>query len=57
MVRDASGVLNDTMLATSGDDCVGLACRYGWDFSECINNGTCAYGLINHYQVTAVLML
>uniref|UniRef100_A0A3P8X5P4 Solute carrier family 12 member 3 n=1 Tax=Cynoglossus semilaevis TaxID=244447 RepID=A0A3P8X5P4_CYNSE len=55
VVRDASGALNDTMLSTSGDDCVGLACRYGWDFSECINNGTCAYGLINHYQTMSMV--
>ncbi|KAK7892033.1 hypothetical protein WMY93_023996 [Mugilogobius chulae] len=41
VVRDASGVLNDT-LAPSSD--------YGWDFSECIQNGTCTYGIMNYYQ-------
>ncbi|XP_074487603.1 solute carrier family 12 member 3 [Sebastes fasciatus] len=50
-VRDASGLLNDTLSASSsGEDCVGLACQYGWDFTECINNNTCTYGISNYYQ-------
>lgn len=54
MVRDASGMLNDTQSSSSSDeDCLGLACRHGWDFSECIKNDTCAYGIINYYQVNA----
>lgn len=52
-VRDASGLLNDTLSASSsGEDCVGLACQYGWDFTECINNNTCTYGISNYYQVS-----
>uniref|UniRef100_A0A8D3DXL9 Solute carrier family 12 member 3 n=1 Tax=Scophthalmus maximus TaxID=52904 RepID=A0A8D3DXL9_SCOMX len=51
VVRDASGMLNDTQSSSSSDeDCLGLACRHGWDFSECIKNDTCAYGIINYYQ-------
>uniref|UniRef100_A0A7N9AVD8 Solute carrier family 12 member 3 n=1 Tax=Mastacembelus armatus TaxID=205130 RepID=A0A7N9AVD8_9TELE len=32
------------------EGCIGTACQYGWDFSECIKNGTCAYGISNYYQ-------
>ncbi|MBN3311029.1 S12A3 protein, partial [Amia calva] len=49
VIRDASGSINDT-LQTTGKDCVGLGCNYGWDFSECTNNGTCPYGISNYYQ-------
>uniref|UniRef100_A0A3B4Y2B6 Solute carrier family 12 member 3 n=1 Tax=Seriola lalandi dorsalis TaxID=1841481 RepID=A0A3B4Y2B6_SERLL len=52
VVRDASGMLNDTMSSsTSSEDCVGLACQHGWDFSNCIKNSTCTYGISNYYQV------
>ncbi|XP_041795788.1 solute carrier family 12 member 3 [Chelmon rostratus] len=51
VVRDASGLLNDTLSpSSSSQDCVGLACQYGWDFTECINNNTCTYGISNYYQ-------
>ncbi|XP_068595141.1 solute carrier family 12 member 3 [Brachionichthys hirsutus] len=51
VVRDASGLLNDTLSPSSSmEDCVGLACQYGWDFTECINNNTCIYGISNYYQ-------
>ncbi|TKS72958.1 Solute carrier family 12 member 3 [Collichthys lucidus] len=51
VVRDASGLLNDTVSASSSSEgCVGLACQYGWDFTECINNNTCTYGISNYYQ-------
>lgn len=53
VVRDASGSLNDTLSpSTPMDSCVGLACQYGWDFTECINNKTCTYGISNYYQVS-----
>ena len=52
MVRDASGVLNDTVTLGSGT-CEGLACGYGWNFTECAHQGSCRYGLINYYQVHA----
>uniref|UniRef100_A0A3P9N1F5 Solute carrier family 12 member 3 n=1 Tax=Poecilia reticulata TaxID=8081 RepID=A0A3P9N1F5_POERE len=51
VVRDASGSLNDTLSpSTPLDACVGLSCQYGWDFTECINNKTCTYGISNYYQ-------
>uniref|UniRef100_A0A7N5ZWD1 Solute carrier family 12 member 3 n=1 Tax=Anabas testudineus TaxID=64144 RepID=A0A7N5ZWD1_ANATE len=51
VVRDASGNINDTLSsASSMENCVGTACQYGWDFSECVKNGTCPYGIINYYQ-------
>ncbi|KAM3609710.1 uncharacterized protein V6R79_019022 [Siganus canaliculatus] len=51
VVRDASGHLNDTLSpSTSSEDCVGLACQYGWDFTNCINSSTCTYGISNYYQ-------
>ncbi|XP_029993122.1 solute carrier family 12 member 3 [Sphaeramia orbicularis] len=51
VVRDASGILNDTLSSSSSmEDCVGLACQYGWDFTECINNNTCTFGISNYYQ-------
>ncbi|XP_071362865.1 solute carrier family 12 member 3 isoform X2 [Trachinotus anak] len=51
VVRDASGMLNDTLSpSSSSEDCVGLTCQYGWDFSECIKNSTCTYGISNYYQ-------
>lgn len=52
MVRDASGALNDTVTPGSGA-CEGLACGYGWNFTECVRQGSCRYGLINYYQVRA----
>ncbi|KAL7402151.1 hypothetical protein ABVT39_010531 [Epinephelus coioides] len=56
VVRDASGLLNDTLLPSSSvEDCVGLACRYGWDFTECINNSSCTYGISNYYQAMSMV--
>uniref|UniRef100_A0A8D0AWI3 Solute carrier family 12 member 3 n=1 Tax=Sander lucioperca TaxID=283035 RepID=A0A8D0AWI3_SANLU len=50
VVRDASGMLNDTLLPSSSGVCVGDACQYGWDFTDCIHNKSCAYGISNYYQ-------
>ncbi|XP_061532471.1 solute carrier family 12 member 3 isoform X1 [Phycodurus eques] len=51
VVRDASGLLNDTLSSYSfSKNCVGLACQYGWDFTDCINNNTCNFGISNYYQ-------
>lgn len=52
VVRDASGVLNATVTPGSGA-CEGLACGYGWNFTECAHQHSCRYGLINYYQVRA----
>ncbi|XP_077953985.1 solute carrier family 12 member 3-like isoform X1 [Gasterosteus aculeatus] len=48
VVRDASGLLNDTLLSNS--NCGDISCQYGWDFTECIANKTCLYGISNYYQ-------
>nr|XP_055030174.1 solute carrier family 12 member 3 [Misgurnus anguillicaudatus] len=55
VVRDASG-LNESFISTmSHGDCVGVACKYNWDFTECFNNKTCPYGLINNYQTMSLV--
>ncbi|XP_025029141.1 solute carrier family 12 member 3-like [Python bivittatus] len=57
VIRDASGNLNDTLLASNftGRDCVGLGCRYGWNFTECTAGQTCEYGLANDYQTMSMV--
>ncbi|KAF4091616.1 hypothetical protein AMELA_G00038910 [Ameiurus melas] len=57
VVRDASGNLNDTLLITGSDvaDCLGTPCKYGWNFSDCIANKTCTYGLSNNYQTMSMV--
>ncbi|XP_041965854.1 solute carrier family 12 member 3 [Alosa sapidissima] len=51
VVRDASGYINDTLAEPyNKEDCLGMGCHYGWNFSECISNKTCAYGISNYYQ-------
>ncbi|MEQ2209590.1 hypothetical protein XENOCAPTIV_001256, partial [Xenoophorus captivus] len=52
VIRDASGSINDTL---SSGSCDGLSCQYGWDFSECINNKTCTYGISNYYQTLSMV--
>uniref|UniRef100_A0A8C7BG86 Solute carrier family 12 member 3 n=1 Tax=Neovison vison TaxID=452646 RepID=A0A8C7BG86_NEOVI len=54
VVRDASGVLNDTVTPGSGA-CEGLACGYGWNFTECAHQHNCHYGLINYYQTMSMV--
>lgn len=55
VLRDASGILNDSLsLTTSNESCTGFACHYGWDFSDCISNKSCSYGISNYYQVRKV---
>ncbi|XP_051884008.1 solute carrier family 12 member 3 isoform X1 [Pristis pectinata] len=49
MILDASGSVNDT-IPIGSTDCEGIACGYGWNFTECTQTGTCKYGLINNYQ-------
>lgn len=50
MVRDASGSLNDSVPVGSLG-CEGLACSFGWNFTDCAQRQSCPYGLSNHYQV------
>uniref|UniRef100_G1MEF6 Solute carrier family 12 member 3 n=1 Tax=Ailuropoda melanoleuca TaxID=9646 RepID=G1MEF6_AILME len=54
VVRDASGVLNDTVTPGSGA-CEGLACGYGWNFTGCAHQHSCHYGLINYYQTMSMV--
>uniref|UniRef100_A0A4W4H8H2 Solute carrier family 12 member 3 n=1 Tax=Electrophorus electricus TaxID=8005 RepID=A0A4W4H8H2_ELEEL len=57
VVRDASGFVNHTILMSGSDAarCLGTACKFGWDFSECIQNRTCIYGLSNYYQTMSMV--
>ncbi|KAM9808091.1 solute carrier family 12 member 3 [Neosynchiropus ocellatus] len=50
VVRDASGLLNDSLSPSSGEACQGISCQFGWDFSDCVNNNTCTFGIRNYYQ-------
>ncbi|XP_028357617.1 solute carrier family 12 member 3 isoform X2 [Phyllostomus discolor] len=54
VVRDASGDMNDTLTPGLGA-CEGLACGYGWNFTECSQQRSCRYGLINHYQTMSMV--
>ncbi|KAM9607678.1 solute carrier family 12 member 3 isoform 2-T2 [Trichechus inunguis] len=54
VVRDASGSLNDTVTPGMGT-CEGLACGYGWNFTECSQWHSCRYGLINYYQTMSMV--
>ncbi|CAK6436611.1 unnamed protein product [Pipistrellus nathusii] len=54
VVRDASGSLNDTVTPGLGG-CEGLACGYGWNFTECAQQQSCHYGLINYYQTMSMV--
>ncbi|XP_078500176.1 solute carrier family 12 member 3-like [Lissotriton helveticus] len=55
VVRDASGDLNDTISFNETEDCVGLSCYYGWNFTECSESQTCKYGLANQYQAMSMV--
>ncbi|XP_069488724.1 solute carrier family 12 member 3-like [Ambystoma mexicanum] len=55
VVRDASGDLNDTVLLNETEDCVGLSCYYGWNFTDCRESETCRYGLANQYQAMSMV--
>ncbi|XP_076988617.1 solute carrier family 12 member 3 [Tamandua tetradactyla] len=54
VVRDASGGLNDTVVSGLGA-CEGLACGYGWNFTECYQRQNCRYGLLNYYQTMSMV--
>uniref|UniRef100_A0A6I8NCQ0 Solute carrier family 12 member 3 n=1 Tax=Ornithorhynchus anatinus TaxID=9258 RepID=A0A6I8NCQ0_ORNAN len=54
VVRDASGGLNDTVPPGS-PDCEGLACGYGWNFTQCMQGQNCHYGLSNYYQTMSMV--
>ncbi|XP_039209772.1 solute carrier family 12 member 3 isoform X1 [Crotalus tigris] len=54
VVRDASGSINDTVLSGSMG-CEGIACGYGWNFTECTQTHSCQHGLINYYQTMSMV--
>uniref|UniRef100_A0A8C4E318 Solute carrier family 12 member 10, tandem duplicate 1 n=1 Tax=Dicentrarchus labrax TaxID=13489 RepID=A0A8C4E318_DICLA len=51
VVRDASGNLTNILTGNITDGCVGLACKMGWNFTECIQSKNCTYGLANSSKV------
>ncbi|KAM6430474.1 solute carrier family 12 member 3 isoform 2-T2 [Liasis olivaceus] len=54
VIRDASGSINDTVLARPMA-CEGIACGYGWNFTECAQSHSCHYGLLNYYQTMSMV--
>lgn len=51
VLRDASGNITDILIGNITDDCVGLGCQLGWNFTECTQSQTCEYGLANSSKV------
>uniref|UniRef100_A0A8C4W612 Solute carrier family 12 member 3 n=1 Tax=Gopherus evgoodei TaxID=1825980 RepID=A0A8C4W612_9SAUR len=54
VVRDASGSVNDS-IPVGSLGCEGLACDYGWNFTECAQKQSCHYGLSNYYQTMSMV--
>uniref|UniRef100_A0A8C6SGW0 Solute carrier family 12 member 3 n=1 Tax=Neogobius melanostomus TaxID=47308 RepID=A0A8C6SGW0_9GOBI len=50
-VRDASGNITD-FIGNNTEGCIGLGCRYGWNFTECIKSQSCEYGLANNINLS-----
>uniref|UniRef100_UPI00358EEB93 solute carrier family 12 member 3-like n=1 Tax=Myxine glutinosa TaxID=7769 RepID=UPI00358EEB93 len=48
VLDDASGNVNDTL--EKNDISWGLAGSFGWNFTACIDNNDCHFGLNNYYQ-------
>ncbi|XP_063312564.1 solute carrier family 12 member 3-like [Pelobates fuscus] len=55
VVRDATGILNDTIPVNQTMDCEGLSCQFGWNFTACGDTEPCVYGLSNHYQAMSLV--
>ncbi|KAI7814322.1 putative solute carrier family 12 [Triplophysa rosa] len=51
VVRDASGNMNDSLPLNFTEDCYGLGCSLGWNFTKCEQSRDCSYGLANNFQV------
>uniref|UniRef100_A0A669C7G4 Solute carrier family 12 member 10, tandem duplicate 1 n=1 Tax=Oreochromis niloticus TaxID=8128 RepID=A0A669C7G4_ORENI len=51
VVRDASGNMTDILTGNLTDGCVGLGCKMGWNFTDCIQQKNCEYGLANNLKV------
>ncbi|XP_018410915.1 PREDICTED: solute carrier family 12 member 3 isoform X1 [Nanorana parkeri] len=54
VVRNASGNVNDTFI-DGATNCVGLACGYGMNFTDCTLKQNCKYGLTNQYQTMSMV--
>nr|XP_040036852.1 solute carrier family 12 member 3-like isoform X1 [Gasterosteus aculeatus aculeatus] len=55
VLRDASGNISDMMTGNNTDDCVGLGCAHGWNFTKCIQLENCEYGLNTNTKVLGQL--
>ncbi|XP_054881198.1 solute carrier family 12 member 3-like isoform X2 [Poeciliopsis prolifica] len=55
VVRDASGNRSHIMTGNNTNGCVGLACNFGWNFTDCIQSQTCRFGLANNFNVLGQL--
>ncbi|CAG5929456.1 unnamed protein product [Menidia menidia] len=51
VVRDASGNMSDYFTENVTDSCVGLGCKMGWNFTDCIQSKSCEYGMANSVKV------
>uniref|UniRef100_A0A665WSY9 Solute carrier family 12 member 3-like n=1 Tax=Echeneis naucrates TaxID=173247 RepID=A0A665WSY9_ECHNA len=47
VLRDASGNMTDILMGNITDGCVGLGCKLGWNFTECIESHSCKYDSSN----------
>nr|DBA16969.1 TPA: hypothetical protein GDO54_002492 [Pyxicephalus adspersus] len=54
VIRDASGNMNDSFVGEA-TNCIGLACEYGMNFTDCTLKQNCNYGLINQYQTMSMV--
>ncbi|KAL1007558.1 hypothetical protein UPYG_G00088350 [Umbra pygmaea] len=57
VVRDATGNINNTIMAGMGTICNGTnaaACENGWDFSSC-DVSYCKFGTMNNFQVMTMV--
>ncbi|KAI7814336.1 solute carrier family 12 member 10, tandem duplicate 3 [Triplophysa rosa] len=55
VVRDASGILNDSLAINSSIQCSGFGCKLGWDFDRCEQNRTCRFGFANNFQILSLI--
>ncbi|XP_078792451.1 solute carrier family 12 member 10, tandem duplicate 1 isoform X1 [Oryzias latipes] len=51
VVRDASGNMSDIITGNNTDGCMGLACKLGWNFTDCLQTQSCQFGLANSVKV------
>nr|XP_008101317.1 PREDICTED: solute carrier family 12 member 2 isoform X2 [Anolis carolinensis] len=54
VVRDASGSINDTIIHEL-TNCTTAACKLNFDFSSCVKQDSCRYGLMHNFQVMSMV--